>query len=64
MNATHDKHCLNDACETVRENCASQLTAPIWDAAACEAEDAWVMGWALAWLGDGTKECFCLEVKA
>jgi hypothetical protein len=60
----HQARCIDNAEASVRENCADQLTAAVWDEAAMEAENAWVTTWALEWLNDGTSTCVCDEAMA
>jgi hypothetical protein len=60
---SHTARCVEYAETMVQENCAAQLTAPVWDDAAMEAEDAWVAAWAAEWLANGTVSCLC-EDKA
>ena len=56
---SHAARCVEYAKTMVEENCAAQLTAPVWDDAAMAAETAWVAAWAAEWLADGTASCVC-----
>ena len=57
--APHTTWCIENAEISVRENCASILTAEAWDRDAMERENAWVTMWAEEWVADGTSECKC-----
>lgn len=55
----HTSECVANAAVSVRENCASQLTAEPWDASAWRDQEQWVYEWALEWVADGTSDCVC-----
>lgn len=57
--AMHDAGCIDAAKATFREEMHATLTAPVWDAEAMEAEEAYVDSWAREWLANGTKSCEC-----
>lgn len=57
----HDAGCIEAAKATFREEMRATLTAPVWDAEAMEAEEAYVDAWAREWLDDGTKSCECRQ---
>jgi hypothetical protein len=57
----HDPRCIADVECVVRDELRDALTAPTWDAAAMDAECAYVTEIARAWLDEGTATCWCRE---
>ena len=57
----HDTGCIDAAKATFREEMHATLIAPVWDAEAMEAEEAYVDSWAREWLANGTKSCECRQ---
>jgi len=64
MTTTETQKVHNDRCHfqaecAVRETLAAMFTAPAWDAAAMDAENAEIAYLADVWLSDSTATCYC-----